>query len=60
MKQGQRRRLVPDCWEAMAEKVKVLIRAKVEHPFLEVKKLFSYAKLRYRDLRKAKSNWPCC
>ena len=34
MKPGQRRKLEPDSAEAVAEKVKASIRAKVEHPFL--------------------------
>lgn len=36
----------------MAEKVKASIRAKEEHPFLGVKRIFGYAKLRYRGLSK--------
>lgn len=50
MKPGQRRKLAPDSWEALAEKVKASIRAKEEHPFLDVKQRFGYAKLRYRGL----------
>ena len=52
MKPGQRRRLEPDSPEALAEKGKASIRAKVEHPFLDVKQLFGYAKVRYRGLAK--------
>ena len=52
MKPGQRRKLAPDSWETMAEKVKASIRAKVEHPFLDVKRIYGYAKLRYRGLSK--------
>ena len=52
MKPGQRRKLAPDSWETMAEKVKASIRAKVEHPFLDVKRIHGYAKLRYRSLSK--------
>ena len=44
MKPGQRRKLEPDSAEAVAEKVKASIRAKVEHPFLDVKQLYGYAK----------------
>ena len=36
----------------MAEKSKSSIRAKVEHPFLYVKRHFGYAKVRYRGLYK--------
>ena len=37
--------------EALAEKLKASVRAK-EHPFLKVKRLFGYAKVRYRGLAK--------
>ena len=49
---GRWRKLAPDSWEALADQVKASIRAKVEHPFLDVKQLFGYAKLRYRGLAK--------
>ena len=52
MKPGQRRKLEPDSAEALGEKVKASIRAKVEHPFLDVKRIFGYAKVRYRGLAK--------
>ena len=52
MKPGQRRKLEPDSPAALAEKDKASIRAKVEHPFLDVKQLFGYAKVRYRGLAK--------
>ena len=32
--------------------MKASIRAKVEHPFLDVKRLWGYAKVRYRGLAK--------
>ena len=38
--------------EALAEKCKASVRAKVEHPFLYVKRCFGYAKVRYRGLSK--------
>ncbi len=38
-------------WEA-AERRKASVRAKVEHPFLYVKRHFGYAKVRYRGLAK--------
>ncbi len=50
MKPGQRRRLERGSAEALWEKHKVSIRAKVEHPFLWVKRRFGYAKVRYRGL----------
>ena len=52
MKPGQQRKLEPDSAAALREKVKASIRAKVEHPFLDVKGLFAYAKVRYRGLAK--------
>lgn len=36
----------------MAEKAKASVRAKVEHPFLNVKRIFGYGKVRYRGLAK--------
>ena len=52
MRPGQRRKLEPGSLAAFAEKVKASIRAKVEHPFLDVKGHFDYAKVRYRGLAK--------
>ncbi len=52
MRPGQRRKLEPGSPAAVAEKVKASIRAKVEHPFLKVKRGFGYAKVRYRGLDK--------
>ena len=52
MKPGKRRKLEPDSPAALAEKAKASIRAKVEHPFLDVKRIFGYAKVRYRGLAK--------
>ena len=52
MKPGQRRKLEPDSPTALREKAKASIRAKVEHPFLDVKRIFGYAKVRYRGLAK--------
>ena len=51
LKPGQRRKLAPGSLEAQVEKVKASIRAKVEHPFLDVKQRF-IAKVRYRGLAK--------
>ena len=52
MRAGQRRKLEPGSAGAIAEKAKSSIRAKVEHPFWEVKGIFGYAKVRYRGLAK--------
>ena len=52
LKLGKRRLLVPGSLEEWAEKSKASIRAKVEHQFLEVKRIFGYAKVRYRGLAK--------
>ena len=52
MKPGQRKKLEPGSLDAWAERVKASIRAKVEHPFLKVKRLFGYGKVRYRGLSK--------
>ncbi len=52
MRPGQRRKLEPESEEALAEQVKASVRAKVEHPFLRLKRLFGYAKVRYRGLTK--------
>ena len=49
---GQRRRLAPGSAAAQAERRKASIRAKVEHPFLYVKRHFGYAQVRYRGLAK--------
>ena len=52
MRPGKRRKLEPGSPEAAAEKRKASVRAKVEHPFLYVKRRFGYAKVRYRGLAK--------
>ena len=52
MRPGKRRKLDPESPEAVAEKRKASVRAKVEHPFLKVKRVFDYAKVRYRELAK--------
>ena len=52
MKPGRRRQLEPGSDEALEEKGKASVRAKVEHPFLYVKRRFGYAKVRYRGLAK--------
>ena len=52
MRPGRRRQLEPGSKEAVEERRKASIRAKVEHPFLWVKRRFGYAKVRYRGLAK--------
>ena len=68
MRPGQRRKLEPGSWAALAEKVKASIRAKVEHPFLDVKGHFDYAKSLPSRKRgytievwpRTRNGWPCC
>ena len=52
MRPGKRRNLDPGSDEALTEKLKASVRAKVEHPFQKVKRVFGYAKVRYRGLAK--------
>ena len=52
MRPGRRRQLEPGSEAAVEERLKASIRAKVEHPFLWVKRRFGYAKVRYRGLAK--------
>ena len=52
MKPGKRRLLDKSGQEEAVEKRKASVRAKVEHPFLYVKRHFGYAKVRYRGLVK--------
>ena len=52
MRPGKRRKLEPGSEEAVAEKEKTSVRTKVEHPFLKVKRIFDYGKVRYRGLAK--------
>ena len=49
---SRRRVMDPDSPEAHAEKLKASMRAKVEHPFFYIKRMFGYAKVRYRGLAK--------
>ena len=49
---GKRKTMDPDSPEAQAEKLKASMRAKVEHPFFYIKRMFGYAKVRYRGLAK--------
>ena len=52
MRPGKRRTLATGSPEYWAEKEKASVRAKVEHPFLKVKRIFDYGKVRYRGLAK--------
>lgn len=52
MRPGQRRQLDPDSAAERYEGGKASVRAKVEHPFLYLKRIFGYAKVRYRGLAK--------
>ena len=52
MRPGKRRKLEPETAAALAEKAKASVRAKVEHSFLKLKRLFGYEKVRYRGLMK--------
>ena len=52
MRPGKRRMLEPESEGALWEKAKASVRAKVEHPFLRLKRLFGYGKVRYRGLAK--------
>lgn len=56
MRPGKRRRLnpfiEPEFLAERAEKMKVSVRAKVEHPFRVIKRQFGFTKVRYRGLAK--------
>ena len=52
MRPGLRRRLAPGSAAALEQRRLASLRAKVEHPFLAVKRRFGYAKVRYRGLAK--------
>ncbi len=52
LRPGKRRQLNPRSVEGRAEKAKASVRAKVEHPFRYVKRMFGYDKVRYRGLAK--------
>ena len=52
LKPGKRRLLERGGLEEWFEKTKASVRAKVEHPFLDVKRIFGYAQVRYRGLAK--------
>ena len=52
MRPGRRRQLAAGSATAQMERRKAQVRAKVEHPFLYVKRHFGYGKVRYRGLAK--------
>ena len=52
LKPGRRRRLDKAGAQEAVERGKASVRAKVEHPFLYLKRHFGYAKVRYRGLAK--------
>ena len=52
MRPSRRRQLERGSEAAVEERRKASIRAKVEHPFLWMKRRFGYAKVRYRGLAK--------
>ncbi len=52
MRPGSRRQLEPGGEETLAEKAKASVRAKVEHPFVRLKRVFGYGKVRYWGLAK--------
>ena len=52
MRPGKRRNLESGSVEELLEREKASVRARVEHPFLRVKCLFGYGKVRYRGLAK--------
>ena len=64
MRPGLRRQLEPGSEQAQGEKLKASVRAKVEHPFQKVKRLFGYSKVRYRGWPRTRSgcwswwDWP--
>ena len=52
LRPGTRTQLPPSGRLARAEKAKASVRAKVEHPFRYIKRVFGYDKVRYRGLAK--------
>ena len=52
LKPGKRRALAPDSAAAACERARASVRAKVEHPFLYLKRRFGCARVRYRGLAK--------
>ncbi len=52
MRPGSRAKLVKSNPLFAAEKIKASVRAKVEHSFFYIKRVFGYSKVRYRGLKK--------
>ena len=52
MMPGKRKQLETGSAAEQQEKAKASVRAKVEHPFFYVKRMFGYSKVRYRGIRK--------
>jgi len=52
MRPGKRATLATSNPLAQAEKIKASVRAKVEHAFFYIKRVFHYSKVRYRGLEK--------
>lgn len=52
---GKRKMMKKASAELETEEIKSSVRAKVEHPFLYIKRIFGYAKVRYRGLAKNKN-----
>lgn len=52
MRPGKRAKLAKSNPMAQAEKIKASVRAKVEHGFFYIKRMFGYSKVRYRGLEK--------
>lgn len=52
LRPGKRAQLPPRSRQARFEKAKASVRAKVEHPFRYIKRVFGYDKVRYRGLAK--------
>jgi len=52
MRPGKRSQLAKSSPQAQAEKIKASVRAKVEHAFFYIKRVFHYSKVRYRGLSK--------
>ncbi len=49
---GKRKQMIDNTPESQLEKIKASVRAKVEHPFMFIKRMFGYNKVRYRGLHK--------
>ncbi len=54
---GKRKEFDPDSAHAKLEKLKAQIRAKVEHPFRYIKRVFGDSKVRYRGQAKNRNRF---